>query len=70
MKTRDRDAIEYLMHKDLDVWFYGLELEQLARMFHWEDGWDANEFIDQCDEWWQDANAADREWFYNKYRDF
>jgi hypothetical protein len=54
----------------LDVWFYGLELEQLARMFHWEDGWDANEFIDQCDEWWQDANAADREWFYNKYRDF
>ena len=68
LKTRNKPSFEYLfMSKDLSVWFYSLELEQLARIFNWEDGWDANEFIDQCDEWWQDADAAEREWFYQKY---
>ena len=49
------------MSKDLDVWFYSLDLEQLACLFHWEDGLNAYEFIDSCDEWWQDADAAERE---------
>ena len=58
------------MSKDLDVWFYSLDLEQLACLFHWEDGMNAYEFIDSCDEWWQDANAADRERFYQKYKEW
>lgn len=56
------------MSKDLDVWFYGLELEQLVRMFNWPTEMDAYEFMDSCDEWWRDADADDREWLYQKYK--
>jgi len=58
------------MKKDLDVWFYGLDLTQLSRIFKWESQWDAYEFIDNCDEWWQDADASEREWFYEKYKEW
>ena len=58
------------MKKDLDVWFYGLDLTELARIFNWESQWDAYEFIDNCDEWWQDAAASEREWFYEKYKEW
>lgn len=55
------------MSKDLDVWFYGLDLEQLAKIFHWENGWGPYEFIEHCDEYWSDMDASEREWMYEKY---
>lgn len=56
------------MKKDLDVWFNSLDLEQLARIFNWEAGWDANEFIDQCDEWWWDLTPQEKEDFYYRHK--
>ena len=55
------------MKKDLDVRFNSLDLDQLARIFYWEDGWDANEFIDQCDEWWWDLTPEEKEDFYYRH---
>ena len=55
------------MSKDLDVWFYSLDLEQLAKIFHWENRWGPYEFIEQCYEYWRDMDASEREWMYEKY---
>lgn len=55
------------MSKDLDVWFYSLELEQLACLFHWEDGLNAYEFIDSCDEFWWDLTPEEKEDFYYRH---
>lgn len=55
------------MKKDLDVWFNSLDLEQLACIFNWEAGWDANEFIDQCDEWWWDLTPEEKEDLYYRH---
>ena len=55
------------MKKDLDVWFNSLDLDQLARIFNWEAGWDANEFIDQCDEWWWNLTPQEKEDFYHRH---
>ena len=52
------------MGKDLDVWFNGLDLDQLVRMFSWPDGMDANEFIDSCDDYWWDLTPEEKEEFY------
>ena len=56
------------MAKDLDVWFFNLELEQLARIFYWPEGRNAHDFIDDCDEYWRDMSQEEKEWFYEKHR--
>ena len=56
-----------MMNRDLDVWFNGLELEALARMFSWPSGKDANEFIDDCDEYWWNLTPEEKEDFYLRY---
>ena len=56
------------MAKDLDAWFFNLELKQLARIFYWPEGRNAHDFIDDCDEYWRGMSQEEREWFYEKYR--
>ena len=53
-----------MMNRDLDVWFNGLDLDALVRLFHWPAGKDANEFIDDCDEYWWNLTPEEKEDFY------
>lgn len=53
--------------KDLDIWFNSLDLEALARMFSWPEGHDANEFIDDCDDFWYDLTWEEKEDFYDRH---
>ena len=56
------------MNKDLDVWFNSLDLDDLARLFFWPEGKDANDFIDDCDEYWWDLTPEGKEEFYQRHR--
>ena len=52
---------------DFDAWFYSLDLNHLMRIFIWPDGHDANDFIDDCDEAWEDMTEEEREEFYYRW---
>lgn len=57
-----------MVKKDLDVWFNGLDLDALVRMFSWPDGKDANDFIDDCDEYWWNLTPEEKEEFYYRHQ--
>ena len=52
---------------DFDAWFYSLDLQQLMHMFHCPADREANDFIDDCDETWNDMTEDEREYLYNKF---
>ena len=52
---------------DFEAWFYSLDLNQLMRMFTWPAGDDANDFIDDCDEVWNNMTEKEREEFYYRW---
>jgi hypothetical protein len=56
------------MYRDLNEWFYSLEPDQLVRMFDWPEGYSTREFLDSCDDYWNDLTAEEREDFYQKHR--
>ena len=55
------------MKKDLDVWFNSLDLDALVRMFTWPEGHDANDFIEDCDEYWWGLSPEEKEEFYYRH---
>ena len=55
------------MKKDLDVWFNSLDLDALVRMFTWPEGHDANDFIEDCDEYWWSLSPEEKEEFYYRH---
>ena len=59
--------------KKLDIWFNNLDSESLLRMFPdiWANtkkkGGGLNDFIDDCDEWWDNLNLKEKTEFYNDF---
>ena len=57
----------YSDHERVNNWFYSLDLEQLAKMFYWPDNYDANEFIERCDDVWADMTYEQKQVYYTNY---
>lgn len=61
------NSIRKRMSKDLDVWFNGLDLSQLLRIFYCPPEQDYNDFIDDCDEYWWNLSPEEKEKFYQEH---
>lgn len=56
-----------LTSDNLDVWFNGLDLGALMRIFYCPPGQEANDFIDDCDEYWWNLSPAEKAEFYQRH---
>lgn len=52
---------------DINIWFNSLNLEQLMRLFYCPFDRDANDFIDDCDEYWENLNEEEKWSFYQRF---
>ena len=56
-----------MTQKKLDIWWNQIDLNGLQKMIIWPNGYDANDFIDYCDEVWSAFTKKEKQEFYNKY---
>lgn len=57
-----------MTQKDLDLWWNGLGLNSLMGMFQCPNNQDANDFIDDCDEYWFGLSKKEKQEFYNRHK--
>ena len=53
--------------RELDIWWNGLDYDELYRLIYIPDYEDDNDFIDKCDEYWEGLTAEEKENLYNHY---
>ena len=53
--------------KKLNNWWSMIDLNGLLRMFHKSKGQDANEFIDDCDLYWNSCSKREKMEIFRKY---
>lgn len=49
---------------ELDLWFHQIDLKGLMKIFRSNSGQDANDFIDDCDEYWDNLSYSEKFDFY------
>jgi hypothetical protein len=54
--------------RELDIWWNGLDYDELYRLIYIPDYEDDNDFIDKCDEYWEGLTAEEKENLYNHYQ--
>lgn len=57
-----------MTQKDLDLWWNNLGLNALMGMFQCPANQDANDFIDDCDEYWFGLSKKEKQEFYNRHK--
>ena len=54
--------------KDLNSWFKSLDLKELMNIFRCPSDKEANDFIDDCDEYWDGLTLDEKEDLYRRYK--